>query len=204
MQQNVDPRKLLGAMHFQASGELMRLLDGFFSNIEDGLFELAYSNSDGSQQRKTIELMREMRIRREHLLKNFGKRMQRSVHTWFDEDLTSTEYLEERADADRLAARCSGHFGFLLQAIAERVAHATDRDMDRKSVPVSPEEISYHFIMTCRSLKVDRETVGLVQELFHRFVLDRLGSIYGPINQQLQDAGYCTVTELQKNNVSIA
>jgi len=91
MQQNVDPRKLLGAMHFQASGELMRLLDGFFSNIEDGLFELAYSNSDGSQQRKTIELMREMRFRREHLLKTFGKRMQRSVHSWFDEDLTKSE-----------------------------------------------------------------------------------------------------------------
>lgn len=204
MQHSVDPRNLISAMHFQASGELMRLLDGFYSNIEDGLFELAYCNENYGQQRKTIELMRELRFRRDHLLKTFGKRMQRSVQSWFDEDLTTTEYLEERAQADALAARCSGHFGFLLQTIAERVAHATDRDMDRKSVPVSPEEVSYHFIMSCRSLKINQESIGMVQDLFHRFVLDRLGGIYGPINQQLQDAGYCTVGELQKLSASTA
>ena len=79
MRQNVDPRNLISAMHYQAAGELMRLLDGFYSNIEDGLFELAYSNDDNRQQRNTIELMRELRLRREHLLKVFGKRLQRST-----------------------------------------------------------------------------------------------------------------------------
>ncbi len=204
MQPTVDPKNLISAMHYQAAGELMRLLDGFYSNIEDGLFELAYSNQDNSQQRKTIELMRELRLRRDHLIKTFGKRVQRSVQSWFEEDTTSAEYLEERIQADQLAGRCSGHFGFLVQSIGERAAHAVGRDMARKSVPVSPEEVSYHFIMSCRGLKVDREAMSMVQDLFHRFVLDRLGNVYGPINQQLEDAGYCTVSELQKLTISSA
>ena len=73
MQHAVDPKNLLTALHYQASGELMRLMDGFYSNIEDGLFEMAYATDQEPQQRKTIDLMRELRFRREHLLKTFGK-----------------------------------------------------------------------------------------------------------------------------------
>ena len=204
MQHSVDPKNLLTALHYQASGELMRLMDGFYSNIEDGLFELAYAAEHEAKQRKTIELMRELRFRREHLLKTFGKRMQQTVNGWIHEDTSIPEYLEERILADQLAAKCSNHFGPILQSIAERVAHAFTRDIDRRSVPICPEEVSYHFIMTCRSLEFDCESITLIQDLFHRFVLDRLGGIYGPINQQLMEAGYLTVPEMQKLSASTA
>lgn len=197
MLQPVDPKNLLSAMHFKACSELMRLMDGFYSNIEDGLFEHAFKNDSADQQRQTVELMRELRFRREHLLKTFGKRMQNAVQAWFGEDQTP-DYLEERLHAEHLAARCSDHFGFLLQAIAERVAHALEPDMDRKSEPVSPEEVGYHFIMSSRSLNFEGVGIEMVQDLFHRFVLDRLGGIYGAINQSLNDAGFLTVVEVQK------
>ncbi len=197
MRQSVDPKNLLSALHYQASGELMRLMDGFYSNIEDGLFELAYANEDKMQQRRTVELMRELRFRREHLLKTFGKRIQRSAKDWYEADM-SAEYLEERAFSEQIAARCSGHFGTLLQSITERVSHATGNEIDRASVPLSPEQVSYQFVMSCRSLEFTQESIGTVQDLFHRFVLERLGAIYGRINEQLAEAGFCTIRELSQ------
>ncbi len=204
MQKRVDPKNLLSAIHYQASGELMRLMDGFYSNIEDGLFELAYSNTDQERQRHIVELMRELRFRREHLLKTFGKRMQRSAKSWLTGEAQDTEYLEERQCADRMAARCTTHFAGLLQMIAERVSHATGREVDRESMPLRPEEVSYQFVMSCRSVEFDQESIVTVQDLFHRFVLERLGSIYGVLNRQMQEAGYCTEAELEQLSASTA
>ena len=40
-EQRRDPEAVLNALHHNVTGELLRLIDGFYSNIEDGLFELA-------------------------------------------------------------------------------------------------------------------------------------------------------------------
>ena len=177
----------------------MRLMDGFYGNIEDGLFEMAYAHTDPEKQRQAVDLMRELRFRREQFLTTFAKRMQSVSTQWYqDTDANVTEYLEMRMMAENMATRSAGHFSGLLQRIAERVAHATDRDIDRGSLPLCPEEVSYHFIMSCRSLNFGEDAIEMVQDLFHRFVLDRLGSVYGPINQQLADAGFCTFHELQE------
>ena len=198
MQGSVDPNNLLSALHFQASGELLHLMEGFYSNIEDGLFEVAYSSDDKVQQRRLIELMRELRYRREHLVKTFGKRVQKSAQEWIAEDQLTPDYLEERQQAEEIAARCSSHFGGLLQLIAERVEHATGRYFDLDRIPIGPEQISYHFVMSCRSVEFDTSSIATVQDLFHRFVLERLGGVYGRINQQLEEAGYQTHMELEE------
>ena len=77
------------------------------------------------------------------------------------------------------------------------MAHAANRDADRETLPVSPEQISYHFVMSCRNVQFDKESVEVVQDLFHRFVLDRLGGIYGVMNSKLEEAGFLTVRELE-------
>lgn len=199
MQPHMDPRNLINALHQSAALELVSLMDGFYSNIEDGLFELAYANENQEQQRRTVELMRELRFRREHLLKVFSRRLQGSTDAWFSEDKTP-EYLEERLDADRIASKCASHFSGLLQQIAERAGQAAGRDIDRRALPVSPEEVSYHFVMSCRTLEFDQMSVGTVHALFQRFVLERMGSIYAVINQKLQDHGFCTRSEQEETN----
>ncbi|NKB97847.1 MAG: DUF1631 family protein [Pseudomonadales bacterium] len=203
MQKGRDPRNMLSALFYEATGELTKLMDGFYNNIEDGLFELAYANADANQQKRIVELMRELRFRREHLMGTFIKRVQRGTEDWLAQS-DSPEYLEEQLQAEKIASRCSGHFGFLLQSIAERMAHAASRDADRDSLPISPEQISYHFVMSCRNVEFDRDAVDVVQDLFHRFVLDRLGTIYGVMNQKLVDAGCPTVRELEDDTASIA
>ena len=193
----VDPNRLFAAIHTHVSGELMQLMNGFYSNIEDGLFELAYTNKDQMQQRQVVELMRELRFRRKQLLKTFGKRIQTAGQGWLGEYDTGTELIEERVIANEMAAKCSSHFGHVLQSVAERTSHATNREVTKSQLPPSPEEVSYHFVMSCRSVRFDHYTVDTVQSLFGRFVLDRLGAVYGRINNELEDAGYLTIQESQ-------
>ena len=198
-----DPRNMLGALFFEAAGEITKLMDGFYNNIEDGLFELAFANKDAEQQRSIIELMRELRFRRQLLMRTFMKRMQQSGQDWITQK-ERPEYLQEQVQAEQVAKRCAGHFTFLLQSIAERVAYATDREPDREALPMSPERISYQFIMSCRSVKFDRAAVEVVQDLFHRFVLERLGTVYAEMNEKLEDAGCLTERELTQLSASTA
>lgn len=203
MQQALDPKNLFSALHYQVTGELLQLMDGFYSNIEDGLFELAYANDNPIQQRHVVELMRELRFRRKHLIKTFGKRMQASAKGWMLA-VQQQEYIEERMLANGMAQKCASHFSGLLQSIAERTAHASQREVKRSTLPISPEEISYQFVMSCRSVKFDKYSIETVQSLFSRFVLDRLGHIYGSVNTHLQEAGYLTASQMEMQALSTA
>ena len=73
MGQTNDPRNVFTAMHHRVTGELLHLMDGFYSNIEDGLFELAFRNNDHNQRKRCFDLMREMRYRRTSLIQTFAK-----------------------------------------------------------------------------------------------------------------------------------
>lgn len=193
----VEPKKLFDAIHIHVSGELMQLMNGFYHNIEDGLFELAYSNNDQVQQRHVVELMKELRFRRKQLLRTFNTRIKQAGQGWFGAYDSGPEMIEERIISNEMAAKSSSHFGSVLQTIAERTAHATDQAVARHVLPISAEEVSYHFVMSCRSVKFDKYSVATVQTLFQRFVLDRLGTLYGQINYQLEEAGLRTQAEME-------
>ena len=181
------------AMHLKATGELLHLMDGLYLNIEDGLFEFAYRHEeDEGRQRACFDLMRELRYRRSNLIQSFAKRMQRGLGHWL-EDRTEfdTEY-DVHLDqlAQRMSEKCSNHFQYLLGQIAERTANASGRVSRDVKIPISPYQVAYNFLSSCRSLDLDNESIDIVQNLFERFVLDRLGNIYGDCNRRLEDAGY--------------
>jgi hypothetical protein len=197
MDQQFDPRNVLTATHHKVTGELLHLMDGFYSNIEDGLFELAFRDDDDREQRHCFDLMREMRYRRTNLIQTFAKRMQKSLEGWFSDIPLATDHSEEFAIlAQGMSEKCSSHFNMLLQNIAERTAYGTERDSRTLELPISPYHISYCFVLSCRSLEFDKHSIEIVQELFGRFVLDRLGAVYGECNQRLEEAGYYTPREL--------
>ena len=86
MQTAKDVRAAFNALHHNVTGELLRLIDGFYSNIEDGLFELAYRTDDDGQRRRCFDLMRELRFRRTGLVKAFARNLDRYRTLWFDAD----------------------------------------------------------------------------------------------------------------------
>jgi len=100
-----DPRNVLTAMHQKVTGELLHLMDGFYSNIEDGLFELAFRNDDEHKQRHCFDLMREMRYRRTNLIQTFARRMQKSVEGWFVDMPAPKDHSDELAAMARVMSQ---------------------------------------------------------------------------------------------------
>ena len=204
---NRDPRNVFTAMHHKATGELLHLMDGLYMNIEDGLFEFAYQHEDDEdRQRACFDLMRELRFRRSNLIQSFAKRMQRGLDDWMEDRLGfDTEYdVHLDHTAQRMSEKCTAHFRNLLTNIAERTADASNRSVASVNIPISPYQVAYNFLATCRSLDLDNEAIDIVQNLFERFVLDRLGNIYGDCNHRLEQAGYRLAATLEEEIASSA
>ncbi len=194
-------RDAINAAHHQITGELLHLLDGFYLNIEDGLFELAYRTGEDDQRRRCFDLMRELRFRRAGLVKNFARAMDRFREGWFEAGSWDSDPGFER-ELDELVARMAdksaSHFAGVLVTIAERVEAANARTFSTGAdLPISPVRVAQAFVHSCRSLRFDRASIEIVQELFSRFVLDGLGTIYGTFNERLRDAGYLLMSEVE-------
>lgn len=199
--QRRDPHAVLNALHHSVTGELLRLIDGFYSNIEDGLFELAFRTGDEPQRRRCFDLMRELRFRRTGLVKAFARSMDRYCSLWFGADESLDVEASTGKELDqlimRMAEKSSAHFFGVLQSIAERAEVATGRAFDgAQDVPISPRRVARAFVVSCRSLKLDHASIEIVQDLFARFVLDGLGNIYGQCNLRLHSEGYATADEM--------
>ncbi|NJN51297.1 MAG: DUF1631 domain-containing protein [Gammaproteobacteria bacterium] len=193
-------RDLINASHHQITGELLHLLDGFYLNIEDGLFELAYRSGEDGQRRRCFDLMRELRFRRTGLVKNFARAMDRQSEGWFEATQAVETGFERELDdlVARMADKSASHFAGVLVTIAERAEAASARTFSTGAdLPISPVRIAQAFVHSCRSLRLDRASIEIIQELFSRFVLDGLGSIYGNFNERLRDAGYLLTSEIE-------
>ena len=160
-------------------------MEGFYSNLEDGLFELAYRHSDSTYHGYCFNLMRELRFRRQTLMDTFTSRMNDGVDGWFA-DLPPEEGANELDSlALGLSRKCSAHFSGLLGKIIQRTEPLTAKPLDLASLPIGPYQVARHFVHACHLEEFDRDSIEAVQELFLRFVLDRLGAAYGQFNQLL-------------------
>ena len=144
------------------------------------------------RQRAAFDLMRELRYRRSKMIQSVARRMQRGLDYWLEDKLEfDTEYdVHLDQTAQRMSEKVSAHFRNLLGAISERTASASGRRLVDVQLPISPYQITYNFLATCRTLDLEGEAAHMVQNLFERFVLDRLGTIYGECHQRLEDAGF--------------
>lgn len=190
-----DPGNVFAGMHHRVTGELLHLMDGLYSNIEDGLFEIAFRARHESQKRRCFDLMREMRFRRPRVVQTFAKRMQSSFDGWFIENVDQGLQAND-IRAQHMADKCTAHFSGVLQNLAERAAYALGRDEPYIRLPIGPEQVALNFIHAMKALDFDDHAIEIVQDLFSRFVLERLGSVYGECNQRLEQAGFLTVREL--------
>lgn len=190
-----DVRNVFAGMHHHFTGELLHLLDGLYSNIEDGLFELAFRADHNDQKRRCFDLMRDMRFQRSRVVQTFAKRVQATFDAWIVPG-EPAKVASDNSRAKRMAQKCSSHFGGVLQTLSERAGYALGREIDRADLPMGPYQIASHFIDAMKSLRFDDASIEIVEDLFERFVLERLGSIYGECNRHLESAGYLSGSEL--------
>ncbi len=200
MERQLDPGNVFTAMHHRVTGEILHLMDGLYCNIEDGLFELAYRTESDEQKRRCFDLMREMRFQRSRVVQSFARRLQSALENWVSAS-ASDRAPDHSEQARRMAHKCHAHFSGVLQNLTERAAYALGRDMDRVGLPMGPYQVACHFIDAMRSLEFDDQAIEIVEDLFSRFVLERLGPVYGECNQRLERAGYFTMAELDDAGV---
>jgi hypothetical protein len=195
MDQQFDPSNVFTAMHHRVTGELLHLMDGLYSNIEDGLFEMAFRARREDQKRRCFDLMREMRFQRSRVVQTFAKRLQAAFDGWLSCSGAEGDFANNE-QARRMAQKCTSHFSGVLQNLSERAAYALGRDVHPSRLPIGPYQIGCHFIESMKALRFDDNAIEIVEELFSRFVLERLGSVYGECNQRLERAGFYTIAEL--------
>jgi hypothetical protein len=197
-----DPLSVIRDLHQVVTAQLVRLMDGFYWNIEDALFELASRSDDDLQQRRCFDLMRELRFRRSSLMNNFARAMDRTHELWSKPAEPRTGEPSQNSLEGLImfvAEKSRAHFGGVLQLIGERASQATTIEYPQvQDVPISPDHIARAFILSCRSLQLDDASIEIVVHLFSRFVLDRLGNVYGECNRTLQELGYASASELKR------
>jgi len=189
MDHSIDRHRSIVTMHKLAAEEVAGLMEGFHSNLEDGLFELAYRNSEPDHQRFCFDLMRELRFRKPLLMAAFSRIMGETADSWFAEPAGHTPFSLEPelvSLADTMAEKCMAHFSGLLRMLSQRIAAVTGINHPPESLPIGPVSLSRMFVASCRESELEPSSIEVLRELFLRFVLDRMGSVYGRCNRELQ------------------
>jgi len=173
------------SIHHEAISEVLHLLDGFYENLEHGLFELAYNLSDQSIQGRCAEVMKDLRLQKAKTIGRFTKVMEADQSVWLDSSNSRGPSEDLLVTGRNLALKHENHFATVLRAITRSTALATGRDEEAVEIPISPERIACHFLQCVNVGRESPEFSSMLHDLFGRLVLSRLGSLYGQINLRL-------------------
>lgn len=190
---NDGVRELLTTIHQMVTSELLYLLDGLYTNLEDGLFENFTRHAEGEAHRAAV--MQEMLSKRGVLIRRFENEMRAGVASWFQRDRDSQPETEINATARRVSNKSWAHYSRVLKLIAERCARALEVDMKAIDLPVGPYHISRAFVTSCQDFSLSKRDREIINQMFDRHILHRLGAVYGECNQVLKDAGLLTERE---------
>lgn len=194
MTQQGDPGDVFQELAHRVTDDLLHLMDGLYSNIEDGLFELAYQSGGEEQQRRCFDLMREMRFQRARVVQRFESGLRQAFAAWID---SGRAVEESNQHAERMAHKCAAHFSGVLEELCERASAGLGHAADRQQLPMGPYIVACQFLASMRALEFDDASIEIVDNLFTRFVLERLGPVYGQCNARLAQAGYQTRSEAE-------
>lgn len=173
------------AIHHQAISEVLHLLDGFYENLEHGLFELAFHIDDQCMQGRCAETMKDLRLQKTQVIRKFTKLMEADRALWLTSSSNQAPNEEVLVTVRSLAQKHKSHFGTALRSIVRNTALASDLSEAELEFPFGPERLAYHFFRCVAEGRDDPELSSMLYDLFSRLVLGRLGSLYGRINLQL-------------------
>lgn len=174
------PAVIYAAQKVIVDGVRARLL-GLLVNADDALFELAARCSQDEDRKRCFDLARLLRQQRSELIEHFCRAMNRADRLWARRD-----FRIHAADPSWLAARLLSlhvrtHFSPLLSAVAANVGRLLEIEVqDAEALPFSPTCVGAAYLES-RGMVSDicPEAAPYLDGLFVRYVVDRLGSVYG-------------------------
>ncbi len=180
MSEQQVPTVIYAAQKLIVDGVRARLL-GLLVNADDALFELAARCSQDVDRKRCFDLARLLRQQRSELIEHFCRAMNRADRLWARRDFRIHAADPSWLDARLLSTHVRTHFSPLLSAVAANVGRLLEVEVDDPdALPFSPTCVGAAYLES-RSMVSDicPEAAPYLDGLFVRYVVDRLGSIYG-------------------------
>jgi len=187
---------------------LPRLMDRFFEQLDDALYQLADKAQNNQLQSTYFESMRLLRKQRDSLESDFNGRLLNAYDMFWAEggsghameqdlsldessfSLVEDEALEEGLALASMISRGENRFFRDLYALDQRFGFlAGGMRVDAKSNPLAPDSVVSCFGESCAELPVELLVRLVIYKQFEGAVVDRLGVIYDEINALLSEAG---------------
>lgn len=185
-----------------------RLMDRFFEQLDDALYQLADKAQSNQLQSTYFEAMRLLRKQRDPLESDFNRRFLAHYDAFWDGtseekaverelaldesgfSLVEDEALEEGLALSSMISRGENRFYRDLYALEQRFGFlAGGMRVDAKNNPVAPDALVSRFGECCDSLPVELLIKLVLYKQFESAVVDRLGVMYDELNAMLGEAG---------------
>ena len=180
------------------------LLQGGLDAVDDSLFELANNCRSNNEQNRYFEAMREIRIKRKGVERQFSDMISKLFLTPpgssgvgtadgpvdFDSlSLVGNDDLEEQVALNAMSGKAKAHFQGQLVQLEARFSQVYGAQSDVVINPLAPEHLGRAFIDAIQPMEIQiRERLILLKQ-FDRYVMSNLGMLLDEANRMLVQAG---------------
>ena len=196
-------RKALASIASVASRDIIGMLHSMFDGIDDSFFELANNARTNNEQNQFFEAMREIRIKRKTIEKDFAQ----TISTLFSKEhvhqqtpktdkpyysslegltLVKNNDLEEDVALTSMATKAQSNFQGPLLHFHARISKLYGASkVEDISCPLNPKELSTGFSQACTNLEIEFKELLIVYKQFDRYVLSNLSTVLENANKSL-------------------
>jgi hypothetical protein len=189
----------------KAAQQLRLGLQGLFDNADDTLFEMADRARDDVEQNLFFEAMRDLRLKRKSIEREFIEQVFEAFVRLNQYDLTQAalaptlasstptqlthDALERHLAVDAMVTRVLGRDGASLEQLTARLSALLARPLTHQHNPLSPAQLCENFLQAGRNLGVGIKVKLILLKLFERYVLSECDPLYAEANQLLAATG---------------
>ena len=189
----------------KAAQQLRLGLQGLFDNADDTLFEMADRARDDVEQNLYFEAMRDLRLKRKSIEREFIEQFFETFVSLAQYDLTHTtlaptlapdsqaqrsqDELERHLAVEAMVTRVLRRDGVALEQLTARLGALLGRPLANQHNPLSPALLCEKFLQAGRNLGVGIKVKLILLKLFERYVLSDCDQLYTEANQLLAATG---------------
>lgn len=186
----------------KAAAMLQQGLKALFDGADDALFDLADKATSNQDQNIYFEAMREVRLKRRDIEKNFFAQLDKAYNdllrsvpereqgfapnvTVDELSLVEHDQLEFQVAVESMVAKVLDHCAEAAQHIALRLDSLVPAKVYQQNNPVGPDTLCTSFWKVVEPLDVNIKAKLVLLKLFDKTVMAHLASVYEALNDQL-------------------
>ncbi|WP_434699483.1 DUF1631 domain-containing protein [Pseudomonas sp. D1-1] len=188
----------------KAAQQLRLGLQELFDNADDTLFEMADRARNDVEQNLYFEAMRDLRLKRKSIEREFLEQFFEAFVNLAQYDLTQAtlapvlgaipaqrnhDDLERRLAVETMVTRVLSRDGLSLDQLTARLGALLSRPLANQHNPLSPALLCENFLQAGRNLGVGIKVKLILLKLFERYVLSECDNLYSEANQLLAATG---------------